>query len=269
MNKISVHIIQEPAESPVRMANLAARLTQSKIKSIEELRALMKYDPKLIQNIYDMKHESVVRHSNWTIAVIGASRRFLAQIRTHSVGISGWISASLQYSDMRNDFDAVVPYPVIEKAVTNNDYGVYSDYINKCKQSFNNYKDMIELQMYDNDTAGYASCNSSRNAVVFTANTEALRNMINKRSCNRNTLETQYVMLLIWQTLIASAYEGEEMFLSAGPDCRLLGKCTQKKMSCGEPWSQELYKPYIAISKRFGAIKKFNTMFKEGTNNLK
>jgi thymidylate synthase (FAD) len=64
-------------------------------------------------------------------------------------------------------------------------------------------------------------------------NHEAWMNFIRARSCNRNTNETQYVTLRIWEELLKTV-DGEEMFRYAGPDC-MFGACREGNMCCGKP----------------------------------
>jgi len=65
------------------------------------------------KRVVKMPHGTIKRFSPITVAVVGASRRFLAQARTHHVGID-FVSASLQYSDYSEDAQFVVPYELIE-----------------------------------------------------------------------------------------------------------------------------------------------------------
>lgn len=50
--------------------------------------------------------------------------------------------------------------------------------------------------------------------------------------CNRNTEETQYIVMRIWEELLNTA-DGKEMFRYAGPDC-CYGNCREGRMSCGK-----------------------------------
>jgi thymidylate synthase (FAD) len=236
MNKIQVAVIQSPSVNPVAMTSLAARLTQQKVKDMDDLKTLMAKNPseKLVHSVQAMKHESVTRHAVWTIAITGASRRFLAQIRTHSVGVD-FTSASLQYQNMSGSFDCVVPYKVLEACEREQGIWPLQQYRAMCRATFDNYEEAVEL-FEDGDTAGYVSCQASRNVILMTANTEAWRNIIEKRSCNRNTQETQYVTFLIWRALLQEP-GGQFMFGSAGPECLQDYGCRQRHMSCGAPMS--------------------------------
>ena len=59
------------------------------------------------------------------------------------------------------------------------------------------------------------------------------KHIIGQRTCRRNTLETQYVMLKIWDEL----YKLDPVFFApdtTGPFCQR-GTCKEGKMSCGRP----------------------------------
>jgi thymidylate synthase (FAD) len=94
------------------------------------------------------------------------------------------------------------------------------------------YKAFVDAGI-DNDTAGYTVPQGLRNILIIQGNHEAWMNFIRLRACHRNTKETQYVALKIWEALLKTA-DGEEMFAWAGPDC-MYDKCREGKMSCGDP----------------------------------
>ncbi len=230
MNKIEVVVLQEPTASPVAMTGMLAKLTQKghKVNSGADLlelysNSLNSFD--LVDKILKMsRHKSIVRHTPITIGIVGASRRFLAQARTHHVGID-WVSASLQYSDYSGLAQFVVPYEVL----TSNEL-IQAAYLQKCEQDLNDYEAFVEE--VGNDAAGYVMNQALRNVLVATANHEAWLNFIATRTCKRNTTETAYVASLIWEALW-NTRDGATMFRYSGPDC-LWGGCSEGKMSCGE-----------------------------------
>lgn len=251
MNKIEVAVIGEHGEAASMMMFLA-RLTQRghNIKTMKDLEAEMIKSsniavdkPKLVESIAKLPHGTIKRFTPITIAIVGASRRFLAQARTHQVGLT-YVSASLQYSDYSGEADFVVPYALLEAERNANnihaDLGILGavpssrivdSYLESCKASMDNYK-MIAAAT-DNDTAGYAAPQGLRNILIIQGNHESWMNFINRRACNRNTTETQYVTLRIWEELLKTE-GGEEMFRYAGPDC-VYSRCREGKMCCGKP----------------------------------
>lgn len=229
MDKIEVAVIEAPAFPGSMMVGLA-RLTQRghNISTMDDLRKLFEgaknARPELVRSIAKLPHGTIKRFTPITVAVVGASRRFLAQARTHQVGIN-YVSASLQYSDYSGKADFVVPYKLLG---TENE----ALYLNSCEDAMDVYQ-MIAERTGDNDTAGYVAPQGLRNILVLQANHEAWMNFIRARACNRNTEETQYVTLRIWEELLKTP-DGEEMFAWAGPDCTF-GACREGKMCCGDP----------------------------------
>lgn len=248
MDKIQVGVIAEHGDATEMMCFLA-RLTQRGhgIKSLQDINDLMDKpaSSKLAQSMMKMElHGTIKRFTPITMAIVGASRRFLAQARTNQVGFN-YVSASLQYSDYSGSADFVVPYAIMEADTRQKSQleelgalGVVSTgpnytrmYLDSCKESMRNYR--ILASDIDNDTAGYAAPQGLRNILIMQGNHEAWLHFIKTRTCNRNTVETQYVALRIWEELLKTE-GGQDMFAFAGPDC-MYGRCREGKMCCGEP----------------------------------
>jgi thymidylate synthase (FAD) len=229
MDKIEVKVIYEPTGAK-EMAGFLARLTQRghNISTMDDLLELMNtpVSDGLAGAIAKLPHGTIKRFTPITVAIVGASRRFLAQARTHQVGIT-YVSASLQYSDYSGLGKFVVPYELFS-----NDKAREA-YLNTCEFSMNVYADMIKNGGVDNDTAGYAAPQGLRNILIMSANHEAWGNFIRARACNRNTVETQYVALRIWEELLKTK-DGEQLFSNLGPDCISLSMCREGKFFCGE-----------------------------------
>ena len=244
MNKIEVAVL-DCHNNPGGMMLFLAKLTQRghKIHNMEDLTKLFEFctepgntHPGTIERIANLPHGTIKRFTPITVAIVGASRRFLAQARTHQVG-SNFVSASLQYSDYSGAADFVVPYALIEAErrgkwiVTEYAKTPTQYYLDSCRQGMIDYRNIAKLT--DNDTAGYAAPQGLRNILIMQANHEAWRYFIRTRGCNRNTNETQYVTLRIWEELLKTP-DGKEMFANIGPDC-MYGACREGKMCCGQP----------------------------------
>ncbi len=234
MNKIEVAVIDHH-DKPGSMMMFLAKLTQRghNISNMQDLLNLYESTaPKAstIEAVAALPHGTIKRFCPITVAIVGASRRFLAQARTHQVGIN-YVSASLQYSDYSGKGQFVVPYALIKADAENDNKALTNNYLESCEASMLRYSAIAEAT--DNDTAGYAAPQGLRNILIIQANHEAWMNFIRLRSCNRNTNETQYVTLRIWEELLKTP-DGEEMFRFAGPDC-MFGACREGKMTCGSP----------------------------------
>lgn len=94
----------------------AARLTQRghKISTMEDLLALYEqsFSDDTLSAISSLPHPTVQKFSVITVAIVGASRRFLAQITRHQNEVK-FMSASLQYSNYAGQADFAIPYEVL------------------------------------------------------------------------------------------------------------------------------------------------------------
>lgn len=230
MDKITVSVLHESHSCPAGFMMFLAKLTQRghKVKSEEDLLEL--YNKSMFVHdsaakVAKLPHGTIKRFTPITIAVIGASRRFLTQARTHSVGLE-FVSASMQYSDYSEYSQFVVPYDVIEDGTAS-----VSEYKSYCFEAFTNYNKMAKK--FGHDNAGYLMPHALRNILIIQGNHESWMNFVNKRACRRNTDETRYVAYLIWKALLGTN-DGKEMFSFMGPDCQH-GKCREGSMSCNNP----------------------------------
>lgn len=227
MRNIEVAVLNEAHDCPAGMMMFLAKLTQRghNIHCMDDLMKLYNDSighHKTAVNVASLPHGTIKRFTPITVAIVGASRRFLAQARTHQVGFN-YVSASLQYSDYSGKADFVVPYELLDRAER-------ESYLATCRNSMEYYKYLTEHGI-DNDTAGYAAPQGLRNILIMQANHEAWMHFIRLRGCNRNTTETQYVTMRIWEELLKTE-DGKEMFHFAGPDC-MYGICREGKMCCG------------------------------------
>jgi thymidylate synthase (FAD) len=228
MNKIQVKVINESSVAPGDMMGFLARLTQRghHIKNMQDLLDLYNRQVpyELKSKLADMPHGTIKRFTPITVAIVGASRRFLAQARTHQVGVT-YVSASLQYSDYSGQADFVVPYELLKE-----NGPMKHKYLESCKASMKTYMEIVGNHI-SNDTAGYAAPQGLRNILIMQGNHEFWSYFIRRRGCNRNTAETQYVTMLIWRELL-NTKDGQIMFGDCGPDC-MYGRCKEGALTCG------------------------------------
>lgn len=244
MNKIEVAVLETHGD-PGQWATFLARLTQRghNIKCMDDLIALFNqsHTPGFVEAIAQLPHGTIKRFTPITVAIVGASRRFLAQARTSQVG-TNFVSASLQYSDYSGKADFVVPY-----AMTEHDHNTGGDvvrqYIATCQIAMNAYQDIAPYA--GNDAAGYAAPQGLRNILIMQANHQSWDYWIRLRGCNRNTVETQYVTMRIWEELLKTP-DGQEFFGKSGADC-MHGVCREGKMCCGDP-----LRKYVRAAKETG-----------------
>ena len=229
MRHIEINILNPGAVAESeKMMVCAARLTQKghAVKNLSDFMAL--YNKPATEEtkarMVNLPHPTLQKFGAINAVVVGASRRFLAQITRHQNEVK-YMSASLQYSDYSDDADFVVPYELLDKPE------LAALYLENCRNSMEIYKAIVDGGC-SNDTAGYIAPQGLKNILIISATPYQWKHMIGQRSCRRNTKETQYVMLRIWEQLYAlnSTLFSPE---TTGMFC-IKGKCTEGNMSCGD-----------------------------------
>ncbi|MCD8011971.1 MAG: FAD-dependent thymidylate synthase [Lachnospiraceae bacterium] len=228
MNKIEVCVLNpESVGASEKMMVCAARLTQKghKIKDLADFIELYNktYTENTVAAMAKLPHPTIQKFGVINVVIVGASRRFLAQITRHQNEVK-FMSASLQYSDYSGEADFVVPYELLDMPAY-----VKRMYLNQCKDAMDNYQAAIE-QGVGNDSAGYMAPQGLRNILIISATPYQWKHMIGQRTCRRNTDETRYVLLRVWEKLYKLS---PEMFApwTTGPFCMKDG-CKEGKMSC-------------------------------------
>ena len=117
MNKIETKILNCFAvkEAEKNMV-FAARLTQRGhiIHSMNDLMDLynQSFTDETLTNLGELPHPAIQKFTVITLAVVGASRRFLSQITRHQNEVK-FMSASLQYSNYSGEANFAIPYEII------------------------------------------------------------------------------------------------------------------------------------------------------------
>lgn len=234
MKSIKTKILNpEMIKASEKMLVCAARLTQRghNIKTLDDFMTLYEreYTDDTVCRLASLPHTTIQKFGAINVVIVGASRRFLAQITRHQNEVK-FMSASLQYSDYSGEADFVVPYSVLEKGDAKID-----TYLCSCYAAMQQYENAIDWGI-DNDSAGYLAPQSLRNILIVSATPYQWKYMIHQRVCRRNTDETRYVMLRIWEQLYALS---PVLFSDCGPFCTADG-CKEGKMSCKKPISKNI-----------------------------
>lgn len=273
MDKIEVAIYDPGTYKSRDLMVGAARLTQraEKITDMHDLQHLLSKSvkPDTVKNMSLLPHNNIRCFGTITLLIVGASRRFLAQITRRRVGVT-FCSGSLQYSDYSNKGEFVVPYEIIEKDFERYgnaelEQGYYTrNYLKTCNQAMAEYEAMVAIGL-DNDTAGYVAPQALRNVLIVDATPQAWIEMIKQRICRRNTAETRYVLLRCWEQLWAldPIMFSPEVCL---PDC-VWGRCPEIHMCCGHKYLEahrtrkDVCIPSEIIAEDFPIIEFNNTDF--------
>lgn len=232
MRKIEIAVLNPDAIKDAENTMVcAARLTQRghKIKNLEDFLALYNspHTEKTVRAMTALPHPTIQKFAAINVVIVGASRRFLAQITRHQNEVK-FMSASLQYSDYSGEADFVVPYELLDNQMR-------FSYLSQCQEAMRKYQLLVEYGV-DNDSAGYLAPQGLRNVLLISATPYQWKHIINQRICRRNTPETRYVMLKIWEELYRQA---PDMFSGMGCFC-MKGPCQEGKMGCGLPLDKDM-----------------------------
>lgn len=240
MKKIEVKVLNKPALSEAEQMMVAmARLTQrgEKITCMKDMEALLEkeYTDATVATMSALPHPTIQKFGVINIAIVGASRRFLAQITRHQNEVK-YMSGSLQYSNYSDEAQFCIPYEMTESANNNVHTALGMTaidlYLASCFRDLATYRDLEKH--VGRDAAGYAMPQGMRNILVISATPYQWKHMISQRICRRNTLETRYVMLKCWEAL----YDLSPIFHNCGADCMPMTDykhCREGKMTCKHP----------------------------------
>lgn len=227
MRTIKVAILNtESVKESEQMMAFAARLTQCGhvLKSMDDVLQLYnrEYSADFLSNLSNLPHPTLQKFSVINVVVYGVSRRFLQQITRHQNEVK-FMSTSLQYSDYTNNQDMVVPYELL-------DTDWEEIYRMHAKHANNAYAKLAKY--VGNDAAGYISPLGFRTCMIISATPYQWTHMIAQRCCRRNTSETRYVMLRIWEEL--RKLDGlSASFCKDLVPCQVTA-CPERAMSCGK-----------------------------------
>lgn len=226
MKNIEISILNpEAVKEAEKMMVFCARLTQRGhiIKNMNDIEFLLdkSYKDSTVKAMTMLPHPTIQKFGVINIAVVGASRRFLAQITRHQNEVK-FMSASLQYSDYSDEADFCIPYEIMRD-------GLEKQYLRSCQSAMMDYKAFSAVS--GNDPAGYAAPQGLRNILIISATPFQLKHMISQRICRRNTTETKYVMLKIWEALQELSPIMFDID-TTGAGCQK-GKCQEGKLCCG------------------------------------
>lgn len=229
MTNIQITILEKDTYAAARRLMVtAARLTQRNhmITCLEDLEALHKMhaSDSLVTNLSALPHPTLQKFGTITIAIVGASRRFLAQITRHQNEVK-FMSGSLQYSDMSGGASFMVPYELLGDAQAT------SDYLRECKRTMDTYRSLLNIDDIGHDSAAYIMPQGMRNSLLICATPYQWKHMIKQRVCRRNSDETRVIMLRIWSLLKEL---DPIVFGNLGPGC-MTSHCEEGHMGCKSP----------------------------------
>jgi len=212
-NDLKITIMQETI-NPHRMILYACSLTQKK----ELPKDANEYDASgLIRYLFEANHTSPFEHCYATFLIENVSRSFLAQITRHRMG--SFTSASQHYTT----YDV---FPNVLDPETLSMEGVV-DFLENCDEM---YRYLVSVGI-PKEEARQVLPNAKAVNLLWTVNARSLINFFNQRLCKRNVSEMYYFALKLHNICMLWL---PELFDLVGPDCEVLGGCTQGKMKAQE-----------------------------------
>lgn len=208
-NDLEIYVLRCTSDPHLLVAE-ACSTTQKK-----DLDGFPEYDTfnKLIKFLVTANHTSPLEHAFITFRIEGISRSLLAQLTRHRVG--SFTASSQHYQQYTKYSNVIHPNMITLEGVAN-----------FLEQAENMYNYCIECGI-PKEEARQVLPNAKAVNLIWTVNARSLLNFFNQRLCWRNVQE----MLQFAIQLHTACYEWfPELFKYVGPDCEMLGHCTQGYM---------------------------------------
>jgi thymidylate synthase (FAD) len=196
---------------PERLITQACALTQK--KNIGNIVFDNKKTAKLIKYLVTANHTSPFEHISITLLIEDVSRSFLAQITRHRMG--SFTSASQHYTKYDSFPNILDPGMITLEGI--------AEFLKKADSMYNY---CIECGI-PKEEARQVLPNAKAVNIMWTLNARSLINFLNQRLCKRNVGEMitfaqkLQIILMDWFPIL---------FEHIGPDCEMLGGCTQGQM---------------------------------------
>ena len=226
--------------NPEAVIASAARLCYSNA-SIDDL--MLKTEDKektkeYIDMLMSLGHESPIEHVSFTFGIEGISRACSHQLVRHR--IASYSQKSQRYVN-ETQFEYVTPEAIASDSATKD---VYDETMQLLQGRYDSIRAaLIQKYVKDgmNDKAAEKKANEDARmvlpnacctSIVVTMNIRSLFNFFKHRCCNRAQWEIRDVADEMLRQCMEVA---PNIFKYAGPDCVTKGKCSEGKMSCGNP----------------------------------
>ena len=203
---------------PQQLIQLAADTTQKRVTptTTEEI----KINKSLIETLLKARHTSLFEHASISFGIEGISRSLLLQLTRHR--ISSYTVSSQHYQDYSD-------YPL---SISSKSYWHYKDLYSDAFQTAVSYYNKLLMHGVPKEEARQVLPEAMTCNLIWTINARSLFHFLNLRLCIRNISEMQ---IFAKHVLAISSKWWPELFDLCGPDCELIGECTQGAMSCKRP----------------------------------
>jgi thymidylate synthase (FAD) len=226
--------------NPEAVIASAARLCYSSA-TIDDLMKKSEDDEstrKYIDMLMSLGHESPIEHVSFTFGIEGISRACSHQLVRHR--IASYSQKSQRYVN-ETQFEYVTPEAIASDPVTKD---VYDETMQLLQGRYDFIRaGLIQKYVKDgmnekaaekkaNEDARMVLPNACCTSIIVTMNIRSLFNFFKRRCCNR----AQWEIRAVADEMLRQCMEvAPNIFKYAGPDCVTKGKCSEGKMSCGNP----------------------------------
>ncbi len=213
-------------KEPERVIAAAARLCYSERSGEDLFENLSDEEVKrLVKNILNLGHYSVLEHVSFTFSISGISRVTTHQLVRHRVGCS--YSQRSQRYIKEDNFDYIIPPSIQERPELLEKYNETMENLNNLYEEF--------AQVVPKEDARYLLPQAIESKIMVTYSLRALLHFIKLRTCRRAQWEIQ---TLAWKMLKEAKQVAPLLLENVGPAC-LNGNCPEGKLSCGRPYTKE------------------------------
>jgi len=182
---------------------------------------------RLIDQVVERGHHSVIEHASYTFSLEGVSRSLTHQLVRHR--IASYSQQSQRYVPLLEP-SYVAPETVRVNAEANR---VFEKAMEDAWEAYRQLATLVPVE-----DARYVLPNACATNIVVTMNARELWHFFTLRTCRRaqQEIRTAAELMLAEVRKVSPA-----LFKDAGPAC-LRGKCPEGKLSCGRPRVELKYK---------------------------
>lgn len=189
---------------------------------------------KLVRMLRNMGHMSPIEHAAFTFYIEGVSRAMTHQLVRHR--LASYSQRSQRYVT-HDGFDYIVPPQLAGKKVKDGGAEVdaeryFEETMEYLARRYARLNEALGCKgESSSEDARYLLPNACETKILVTMNARELLHFFGERLCLRAQWEIRDVAN---QMLVIACMVCPSVFKGAGPKCLRLGKCPEKKMTCGK-----------------------------------
>lgn len=195
---------------------------------------------RVLTDIIQSGHDSVLEHAVFTFAVSGISRVTTHQLVRHRM--ASYEQQSQRYVDIMKTWENIVIPPTV-KELLNNEWELADSISDEpLRQAVKKYHDglssllsLLKENGVPSEDLRYFIPQGTESNIIITMNARELRHFFSLRLCRRAQWEIRELARRMYVECVDTC---PYLFKDAGPSC-IRGKCGEGKRSCGKPVTAE------------------------------